>query len=63
MRQVEIKDRDNDERICMAVDIIGCDPKILGDFLSGVANLLKRECNRKKSQSGGDRTPEIHLLL
>ena len=29
----------------------------------GVANLLKRVCNRKKSQSCGDSTPEIYLLL
>ena len=28
-----------------------------------MANLLKRECNRKKSQSCGGRIPEIHLLL
>ena len=32
-------------------------------FKPGVANLLKRECNRKKSQSCGHRTPETHLLL
>ena len=31
-------------------------------FTAGVANLLKRECHRKKSQSCGGRTPEIHLL-
>ena len=30
---------------------------------SGVANLLKRECHRKKSQSCGGRTQEIHLIL